>query len=276
APIPEFPLLGSALRIPCQQPLKALNIKPAGPRQIPSSIATRVAAQTSSRAGPWCMTVRARTSSVKLTAKDSTERQAGVLLVNRATPGEALNSGEHQTTKAWTSNRSETSAADRETGTSDTPQSGLIGASPSVIIEAWESYLRFHLQQRLVASQKTMVKKEIVREKLRALKARYPEIAQYVQLKQRYEDLLKLYIETRTEYRDTLSRIAAAKTRVAQVGELQEVMEGICRQSEITTRASSTPQTLSRAATSSTGISGFRGVSGAPISVTGKRRAPFL
>lgn len=37
-------------------------------------------------------------------------------------------------------------------------------------------------------------------------------------------------------------RIAAAKTRVAQVNELQDVMEGICRQSEITTRASSTPQ----------------------------------
>ncbi|KAF4713664.1 hypothetical protein FOZ63_032822 [Perkinsus olseni] len=86
--------------------------------------------------------------------------------------------------------------------TSDTPQSGLIGASPSVIIEAWESYLSFHLQQRLVASQKTMVKKEM------------------------YSMLLL--------------------------------------------------QTLSRAATSSTGISGFRGVSGAPISVTGKRRAPFL
>ncbi|KAF4739624.1 hypothetical protein FOZ63_033636, partial [Perkinsus olseni] len=106
APIPEFPLLGSALRIPCQQPLEALNIKPAAPRQIPSSTATRVAAQTSSRAEPWCTTVRARTSSVKLTAKDSTERQAGVHPANRATPGfglslckEALNSGEHQATK---------------------------------------------------------------------------------------------------------------------------------------------------------------------------------
>ncbi|KAF4669804.1 hypothetical protein FOZ61_003010 [Perkinsus olseni] len=42
APIPEFPLLWSALRIPCQQPLEALNIKPAAPRQMPSSTVGRL------------------------------------------------------------------------------------------------------------------------------------------------------------------------------------------------------------------------------------------
>lgn len=53
------------------------------------------------------------------------------------------------------------------------------------------------------------------------MKSRYPEvngyshriaaeifsqIAQHAQLKLRYEDLLKVYMETRAEYRDTLDR----------------------------------------------------------------------
>ncbi|KAF4676779.1 hypothetical protein FOL47_004950 [Perkinsus chesapeaki] len=178
-------------------------------------------------------------------------------------------------------------------GAGNFQSSGVIGLSPSEIIDAWQGYLIFLLQQKVIGGQKTMVKKKLVQEKAQSLKARYPEVVLplppcrfggykifyqlilHGDLKQRYDELVKTYMETRTQYRDTLSRIQTAKRQVAQAREVQDAMEGICRQSEITTRASTTPKTILRGASCLGELTGFRAVSGAQISVTGKRRTPF-